>query len=82
MFQQCEANEVGRMYSIVAIAEAIWPIFKDSLFGAVYNITLEYYPSAIHLVSAMFGVLTLSFVLLIKFLLFKDEINVIGQGKN
>ncbi|CAL4200470.1 unnamed protein product, partial [Meganyctiphanes norvegica] len=55
MSKQCSPDEVGRVYSLLAVCECMWPIVENSLYGAVYAATVDVYPSAIHLVESLHG---------------------------
>ncbi|XP_069985963.1 proton-coupled folate transporter isoform X2 [Penaeus vannamei] len=63
MSKICDADEVGRVFSMLAILEVLWPLVDSAIFTAVYSSTLDFYPSYEHLVGAFFG-----FVLLTGFL--------------
>ncbi|XP_042855935.1 proton-coupled folate transporter-like [Penaeus japonicus] len=55
MSKICDADEVGKVFSMLAILEVLWPLADSALFTAVYSTTLEFYPSYEHLVGAFFG---------------------------
>ncbi|XP_047495410.1 solute carrier family 46 member 3-like [Penaeus chinensis] len=59
MSKICGADEVGRVFSMLAIAEVLWPLADSAIYTAVYTSTLDFYPSYEHLVSALYGFLAL-----------------------
>ncbi|CAL4163828.1 unnamed protein product, partial [Meganyctiphanes norvegica] len=59
----CEPFEVGRMMALLAVTEAIWPILDIFLYTIVYNSTIEYWPSAVYVMSSAFGLLVLALLL-------------------
>ena len=47
------AEELGRIFSLVASLEACVPLVTSPIMTIVYNNTLEYFPGAILLISAL-----------------------------
>ncbi|XP_063592308.1 probable peptidoglycan muropeptide transporter SLC46 [Penaeus indicus] len=59
MSKICNADEVGRVFSMLAILEVLWPLADSAIYTAVYTSTLDFYPSYEHLVAALCGVFVL-----------------------
>ncbi|XP_071526327.1 probable peptidoglycan muropeptide transporter SLC46 [Panulirus ornatus] len=57
MSKICDKDEVGKVFSLLAIMETIYPIADKALYVAVYDATIDTYPSAQHFVSSFFYLL-------------------------
>ncbi len=41
-----EKSEIGRIFSVVALGQALVPLMSNPLFGSIYNLTLSTLPGA------------------------------------
>ncbi|TRY80252.1 hypothetical protein TCAL_13569, partial [Tigriopus californicus] len=58
-------DEVGKLYSFIALLSALIPIGSNPAFRQLYNATLGSFPSAFLLLSAALGVLTVFLIFLV-----------------
>ncbi|XP_071529489.1 LOW QUALITY PROTEIN: proton-coupled folate transporter-like [Panulirus ornatus] len=60
MSKLCQEDEVGRIFSLLAILEVFWSVVDGAIYAAIYSATIDFYPSYEHLVGAYFGFLVFS----------------------
>jgi hypothetical protein len=50
--KEVEPNEIGRIFAVVALGQALVPLISNPLFGGIYKATLSTYPGTYLLVIA------------------------------
>lgn len=68
----CDPEEVGRIFSMLAILEILWPLVDSALYTVVYSSTIAFYPSFEHLVGAAFALYVFSGFLAVRFMMHED----------
>ncbi|XP_068207678.1 probable peptidoglycan muropeptide transporter SLC46 [Palaemon carinicauda] len=61
-----DPEELGSIFAILSMCEAIIPIIAPSIYTAIYNSTLDFFPGLIYIVSAFFAIfilITLTWIL-------------------
>ncbi|XP_042892042.1 proton-coupled folate transporter-like [Penaeus japonicus] len=77
----CDPEEVGRIFSMMAILEILWPLVDSALFTVVYSSTIAFYPSYEHLVGAAFALYVFSGFLVVRLMRGEEEEERGGHGR-